>query len=38
MGYKEITKQLYNQERELPFEIGIKDGHILLFLLEENFF
>ena len=34
--YKEITKQLYNQERELPFEIGIKDGHILLFLLEDE--
>ncbi len=34
--YKKVTKQLYNQERELPFEIGIKDGHILLFLLEDE--
>jgi len=33
--YKEITKQIYGVERELPVEIGVKDGHILLFLLKD---
>jgi hypothetical protein len=34
--YKELTMKLYDEEKSLPNEIGIKDGHILLFLLEDE--
>ena len=35
-AYQSITQELYNQKRNLPFEIGIKDGHIILFLLKDE--
>ena len=34
--YSEITHSLYDQERNLPFEIGIKDGHIILFIIKDE--
>jgi len=34
--YKDVTKKLYGGERYLPAELGIKDGHILLFILEDD--
>src|SRR3989338_8127533 len=34
--YSEITQSLYDQERNLPFEIGIKDGHIILFIIKDE--
>ena len=33
--YKKITKEIYGFERESPFEIGLKDGYILLFVLKD---
>jgi len=33
--YKKITKEIYGIERNLPSEVGVKEGHILLFLLKD---
>ncbi len=33
--YKEVTKQIYDTEKPLPFEVGLKDGYILLFILKD---
>ncbi|MEK6893641.1 MAG: TIGR02710 family CRISPR-associated CARF protein [Nanoarchaeota archaeon] len=34
-AYKTATKELYGFEKGLPNEIGIKDGYILLFILQD---
>ncbi len=34
-AYKTATKKLYGFEKDLPTEIGIKDGYILLFILQD---
>jgi CRISPR-associated protein (TIGR02710 family) len=34
-SYKAATKELYGFEKELPLEIGLKDGYILLFTLQD---
>ncbi|MBI2584169.1 MAG: TIGR02710 family CRISPR-associated protein [Candidatus Aenigmarchaeota archaeon] len=34
--YGELTKKLYGTERIVPAEIGIKDGHIILSLLQDE--
>lgn len=36
LEFREITKKLYGVERALPFEIGVKEGHILLFLIKDD--
>jgi CRISPR-associated protein (TIGR02710 family) len=33
--YKKLTKELYGFEKEPSFEIGLKDGYILLFILKD---
>ena len=33
--YKIITNKIYGFEKPLPFEIGLKDGFILLFILKD---
>ncbi len=34
--YKKLTKELYGFEKEPSFEIGLKDGYILLFILKDH--
>ena len=34
-AYKKATKELYSFEKELPLEVGLKDGYILLFILQD---
>ncbi len=33
--YKAMTKEIYGFEKEVPFEIGLKDGYILLVILKD---
>ncbi|MDP3881309.1 MAG: TIGR02710 family CRISPR-associated CARF protein [Nanoarchaeota archaeon] len=35
LAYKALVKEIYGFEKELPAEIGLKDGYILLFLLQD---
>jgi len=34
--YKQIAKEIYNFEKELPSEVGLKDGYLLLFILKDH--
>jgi hypothetical protein len=34
-SYKAATKELYGFEKDLPSEVGLKDGLILLFILQD---
>lgn len=34
-AYRTATKELYGFEKELPLEIGLKDGYLLLFILQD---
>jgi len=34
--YKKITREMYGIEKNLPLEIGLKDGYILLFILKDS--
>jgi CRISPR-associated protein (TIGR02710 family) len=33
--YKALTKEIYGFEKEVPFEIGLKDGYLLLYILKD---
>lgn len=33
--YKKISKEIYGFEKNSPFEVGLKDGYILLFILKD---
>lgn len=33
--YKKVTMRLYGFEKEIPFEIGLKDGYILLYIMKD---
>ncbi len=34
-AYKRVTRELYGFEKEIPLEIGIKDGYLLLYILHD---
>lgn len=34
--YEEITKQLYGQKKSIPTQIQLMDGHMILFLIEDD--
>ncbi len=33
--YRSLTKEIYGIEKDVPFEIGLKDGYLLLHLLDD---